>query len=242
MGLALAAPAPAQFSVSPVVIPVEAADGVRTLAFHVHNEASEPLSARLSIADFDQDDAGAHRILAAGAHERSCADRISVTPDVLTIPGGGTQPVRVSVRPDPDGRACWSLVLVESRATAASGVAVNLRIAVKILGLPTDGTTEARIVDASFDQETAPTVRFRVANEAAAPLEARGSVEIRTFSGEILGKVPVETFSLLPGRSRSVSLELPFPLEPGRYLAIPILEYGSDGMAGAQIAFRVRDG
>ena len=28
-------------------------------------------------------------------------------------------------------------------------------------------------------------------------------------------------------------------LEPGRYLAIPVLEYGDEGLIGAQVSFRV---
>ena len=52
--------------------------------------------------------------------------------------------------------------------------------------------------------------------------------------------VPVESFSVLPGHERMVEIPLEADLAPGRYLAIPVLEYGDDGLMGAQVAFRVR--
>jgi hypothetical protein len=114
---------------------------------------------------------------------------------------------------------------------------------VKVYGLSARGGESAQITAASVSSGTGEVdgrmLEFTVDNPDDWPVLARGTVEVRDFDGAPHGMVEVEAFSVLPDHERTLRVPLEAPLTPGRYLAIPVLEYGDDGLMGAQVAFRV---
>jgi hypothetical protein len=244
VGMGRPTAASGQFSVSPVILPIPHSAEASEATVMVRNNGESPLQLRVFSADFDQSLDGSHSTFSAGTHDRSCADRLEIVPDGLSVPAGVTQPVTIRLRPGTDPEAtCWSLVFIEKPPPEGSGPRAGLRIGVKVYGLSAEGGVAAEITEASIrDHEGAAGPRaleFTVNNPDAWPVLARGTVELREFDGGPKATVAVESFSVLPEHERTISVPLETDLEPGRYLAIPVLEYGDDGLMGAQVAFRV---
>jgi len=230
--------------VSPVILPISYTTESSEATVMVRNNGSEAMQLRVFVADFDQRLDGGHETFPAGTHERSCAGRLEIVPDALSVPAGVTQPVTVRMRPgtQPDS-TCWSLVFIEKPPPEGSGYRAGLRIGVKVYGLSATGSETAEITAASVaataGSPASLTLRFTVDNPDSWPILARGTVEVRDFGGRSRGTVEVESFSVLPEHERTVQVPFEADLSPGRYLAIPVLEYGDDGLMGAQVAFRV---
>lgn len=242
VGLTRPVAALGQFSVSPVILPVPHSPETSEATLLVRNNGTSPLQLRVFAADFDQRLDGSHETLPAGSHERSCSHRLDIAPDGLSVPAGASQPVTLRLRPGVEGDStCWSLVFIEKPPPEGAGPRAGLRIGVKVYGLSSSSTEAAEITAASVDsgQGAARSLEFTVRNPDAWPVLARGTVELRDFDGKQHATVAVESFSVLPGHDRVVRVPLEADLPPGRYLAIPVLDYGEDGLVGAQVAFRV---
>lgn len=240
VGLASPSSASAQYSVNPVIVQLAAGDTAETGTIEVRNEGTRALQLRLYAADFEQAPEGRHTYLPWGEHERSCRDRLEVTPDVVSVPPGGSRTVRLRMEPGPSEPTCWSVVFVESPSRTQTGVFVNLRIGVKVYGLAGFPSLDGALAEAQVKtEEETPALSFAFQNNGDWPLRPEGEVEIRRFDGELVHTLPLEAFSVLPHHSRRLTIELPGPLEAGRYLAVPILDYGGKYLAGSQVAFRL---
>jgi hypothetical protein len=244
VGLAVPREAHGQFSVSPVILPIPYSTETSEATVLVRNSGGSPLQLRVFAVDFDQRPDGSHETFETGTHARSCAERLEILPEGLSVPAGVTQPVTIRMRPGDDPHStCWSLVFIEKPPPEGTGYRAGLRIGVKVYGLSSAGADVAEIVEASVEEgDGVPrgrTLRFTVDNPDAWPIVAQGAVELRDFDGGPRATVAVESFSVLPEHERHVQVPLEADLAPGRYLAIPVLEYGGDGLMGAQIAFRV---
>lgn len=244
VGLGSPAAAAAQFSVSPVILPLPASPEAADATVMVRNNGESPLQLRVFAADFDQKLDGGHETFAAGTHDRTCGARIEVFPEGLSVPAGVSQPVTIRMLPDPGADStCWSLVFIESPPPEGTGYRAGLRIGVKVYGLAEGGSELGEITDASVEEPEAGsadrTLRFTVANQQTWPILAHGTVDVRDFDGNSRATVHVESFSVLPDHQRRLEVPIEADLGPGRYLAIPVLEYGGEGLMGAQVAFRV---
>jgi len=236
------ASAAAQYSVSPVILPVQASAEDQELTTIVHNAGDHSLDLRVFAADYDQASDGSYEHTPYGEHPSSCADRLEVFPAAFRVPPGGSQPVTLRMKGAEDPAACWSLVYVENPAPPTGTLRVSSRIGIKVYGLTRYGAYRAEIAAAEVELAGEDRVlRFTVAGSEDWPVIARGTVQVRDLSGASFGEVPIRTFSVLPGHARELGVVLPPGLEPGRYLAIPVLEYADDGLAGAQVGFRVAE-
>jgi hypothetical protein len=236
------AEAPGQYSVSPVIFAVPATGEDQELTAIVHNGGDVALDLRVFAEDYDQTRGGDYLNSSYGEHPNTCADRLEVLPTAFRVPAGGSQPVTLRMRGAADPAACWSLVYVENPAPKTGTLRVSSRIGVKVYGLTEEGKYRAHITAADVELEgEGHLLRFTVTNEEAWPVIARGTVQVRDLAGTSFGEVPVRVFSVLPDHDRELSVPLPPGLEPGRYLAIPVLEYAEDGFAGAQVTFRVTE-
>lgn len=234
--------ASAQYSVSPVILPVTASVEDQELTTLVHNSGDVVLDLRVFAEDYEQSPDGSYVNAAYGEHPHSCADRLEVRPAAFRVGPGESQPVTLRMKGAQDPEACWSLVYVENPAPPAGTLRVSSRIGIKVYGLTRDGAYRADIRAAAVEAAGEDRVlRFTVASSEDWPVIARGRVQVRDLSGASFGEVPVSSFSVLPGHERDVTVTLPPDLKPGRYLAIPVLEYGDAGFSGAQVSFRVTE-
>ncbi len=235
-------PAAAQYSVSPVIVsvPREPAGASSSGMLAIRNEGAEPMHFRLFVADFDQSFEGVHDFFEPGTHPGSCGDGVRVTPDVLSIDPGQTARVRFEVPGGAFRESCWSMVFVESPTTSDAGVTINQRIGVKLFGVGA-GTAPGGEVDAEVttldDGSRVVTLDYR--NPGKAPARPAGSIEFRDYRGTRVASAVVRPFTVLPDGRRRVVVEVPPDLASGRYLAIPVLDFGGDQLAGTQVPFSV---
>lgn len=239
MALTLASPLAAQFSAAPVILDLVTGDSAAVGRIQVKNQGDAPLQLRFYAGDFEQTPAGKHRFMAAGTDEHSCAGRMQLYPEGATLPVGGS--VTVTVRLDPAPTTCWSVVFAESGKRAPNGITVAQRIAVKVYGSSRTGVRSGEV--AAVEVSKTPSLHARVdfSNTGDRALVVKGHLEVRTVAGEVVATAPVVDFSVLPGRHRVIDVPMPKDLKAGRYLAIPILDFGGDFLAAGQALFEVPD-
>lgn len=231
--------AQAQFSAQPVIMEVRTGDSAAATSFTVRNESDSEMQLQVYAADFDQPQAGGHEFLEPGEHASSCFERLRFFPDDLLLPPGGEGEVGVLM--EPGEATCWSVVFVQSVSRQGSGIRIAQRIGVKVYGISTRATLdgEIRSAEVRLDGSGNRWLDVLFENSGHAPLRPEGEVEIRTEAGDIVAVVPVRAFSVLPGHTRMAQVAFDLDLEPGVYLAIPILDFGGDYLAGSQAVFEV---
>ncbi|MEN8145064.1 MAG: hypothetical protein ABFS14_08955 [Gemmatimonadota bacterium] len=230
----------AQYSVDPVIVQFSSSDSVRATATRIKNDGSQPLDVRLYVNDFDQDETGNHNFLPAGQGARSCESVLRVTPDAITVPPGESRYVNISFEPWQGQNTCWSMVFAETLARVPTGMRVRQRIGVKVYGLAAEGEPSGGITIAAIETgQDGPQLVFEFENPGAWPVRPVGSVEIRDYQGQVLRSIDVRPFSVLPDQIRKVSVPVGQGLPAGDYLAVPMLDFGADYLAGAQVAFSV---
>lgn len=230
--------AEAQISVSPVILPIAAEVQAVTRTISVTNSGDAPASVQFYAGDFDQAERGEHRFAEPGTLPNSCGDRLRVYPDGASLLPGETQSVRVDM--EPGVQTCWSAVFVETTGVTADGTLVRQRIAAKVYGVRPDARLEgevARVVVEGNEPGQHLAVTFR--NLGNAPLRPSGTLEIRSFAGEVVARAPIDAFSVLPGRDRTVGIAIPAIGNAGEYIATPVLDFGGDYLAGGQVTFTV---
>jgi P pilus assembly chaperone PapD len=237
--------ASAQFSVTPTILSVEpTGEDVGSLV-RVRNEGGRALSMRVYARDFDQDSLGSHSLTTPGTSPNGCGDRISLVPAAFELPAGEDQLVSIRLQPaSGEPATCWSIIFIESPPPAdQTGIRVAARIGVKLFGLAEGGTRDARIEDAVVEEiGSERVIRLKLANHGSWPLLARGSVEIVDLEGVRAGEARIERTTVLPSRTRMIDVPLDVMLEPGRYVAVSLIELGDEELIGAQVAFRVEGG
>ena len=232
----------AQFSVSPVIttLPIHGGDQPVSGLVSVRNESETTKQFLLSIVDFDQSPDGDHSYSSPGTLHGSCGDRVEVTPVALSIGAGEVEDFRIEIPAGAPERSCWFMVFVESPAASESGVIINQRIGVKVFGIGASTMPGGEIRTASLDESgETRTVSLEYENPGDAPAWPIGALEVRDYRGAVVAATPVRQFTVLPRSSRRIVVELPHDLESGRYLAVPMLDFGGAYLAGTQLPFRV---
>lgn len=238
--LALPAVATAQYSVFPVILEMAAGGTARSRALTIRNDGARSLDFRLYLMDFIQEADGSHEYLPHGRHPASCAGRLSVYPDALSVPAGGQGRVTVRLETGASEHTCWSIIFVEHATRSSAGLRVAQRIGVKTFGLAEGGVPEGELLASEVERsESGAQLVFDFANRGSRPLRPQGSVEFRSVPGGLIGRTPIEAFGVLPGGSRTLRVAVPDDLPPGRYVALSVLDFGGDYLAGAQAEFRV---
>lgn len=228
----------AQVSAWPVIMELVTDDSATTANVEVLNEGTEPVQLRFYTADFEQSPEGEHSFPDLGSHSRSCGARLSTFPDGATLPPQGQQ--SIEVRMAPGAETCWSVLFVERTLTGAAGFVVGQRIAVKLYGIAADASREGELTEVTVRPEAQGLeAALRVQNQGTAPIRPRGRLEIHTLTGEVLDRIEVEPFSILPAHERVVAVPFDTELQPGPYLAVPVLDFGGDYLVGGQAAFTV---
>ena len=238
-GSAKAAPSGVAVSATPVIITLGGALG-QASAIEVHNEGKTQAQLRFYPGDFEQDVNGGYTFSPVGAGAHSCGRSLSVFPEGAVLLAGERQQIRV--RLESGAPVCWAMVFVETLPQGRGMVRVAQRIAVKVLNVPAGasvagqlGTVEARVAPGD-------TVRVRALfqNTGEAPLQIKGRVEIRDYAGKVYAQAEFGPVGSLPGRARAVNVAIPVRLRRGDYVAVPIVDFGGDYLAGGQGILHVR--
>ncbi len=238
-----AAPVLAQFSVSPVVltVPLASQDGQTASGMvSIRNEGDTSLDFHLSTADFDQTKDGTHSYHEPGSTAGGCGPAVRITPDVLSIDTGGSNEVRFDLPGIGPRKSCWFMLFVESPTRLETGVLINQRIGVKVFGVAPGSGPGGELLHAEIvDRTDGLQLELEYANSGDAPARPSGAVEIRDFRGNVVASTFVHPFTVLPGSVRNLAVELPADLDPGRYLAVPLLDFGGNHLAGTHVHFTI---
>lgn len=231
----------AQLSVSPIILEIAPKVATEARSISVTNTGAEPIEVRFYAGDFDQNEMGEHRFAEAGSLPNSCAERLRVYPDGASILPGETQSVQVQMAPGTD--VCWSAVFVEAGGVRVNGAVVRQRVAAKVYGVPADARREGEVVKvATRVGPDGRTLSLTFRNLGEAPLRPHGTMEIRSFTGDLVAESKIDGFSVLPGRDRTLELPVSGTSHAGEYVAVPVLDFGGAYLTGGQMAFEVRPG
>ena len=233
----------AQFAVSPVIVQMPAAAVNSDALIRIDNEGDTPMQFRVYVMDFDQSANGDHAFAEPLSGSRSCSGRLQVAPGALMVAPGERGLIQVRLQQAGDAPTCWSMVFVETPSTSENGVRINQRIGVKLYGLSANAEPDGSLTEAEVSESgDTVDVRFVFSNPGDWPVRPEGSVEVRDLHGSVVAEVNVPSFSVLPRREREIRVAVPVgDLPTGRYLAVPILDFGAEFLAGAQLDFRVSD-
>ncbi|MDP9349434.1 MAG: hypothetical protein M3P24_09900 [Gemmatimonadota bacterium] len=222
-----------QMSVTPSALQIPAADTTASATVRVRNDSPRQIQFRFYAMDFEQVRSGDYTYQPLGAHAQSCGKRLSIYPDGAVLQPGESQVVRVEVAPG--SGLCWSMLFAESAGEGSGPIKVAQRAAVKVFGVAPGGEPEGEIVSVTPTRDARGTrVTLEFHNTGSVPVNPEGSLEIRKPDGEVAGSVAVPRFSVLPQHRRQVVLELEKGLPRGRYLLVPILDFGAEYLAGGQ--------
>lgn len=236
MVLASAAPSFAQFGAYPVVMSFDSGEP-ETQVLTILNEAAEAMQVRLYLGDFEQQPEGDNQFGTLGAHPMSCAGRLSVFPESVSLEPGTTAQVRVTMSAG-EG-VCWSALFAE-RGVPDEQFKIAHRIAIKVHAHPPGARADARVLDVRVEPaEAGLATVVTLDNTGTRNLRPTGTLEVRSLAGDVVHSQEIPTFSVLPGHRRVVRIPLPVDLPPGDLLSIPILDIGQDHLLGGQASFQV---
>lgn len=228
----------AQFAVYPVLVTMNVTDQVGTQTLTVENQGDEPLELAVYLSDYDRTDAGDHRYVPFGEHPGTCEGRLEVFPDQLALEAGEKGEVRLRMQPGPG--TCWAMIFVEKRTLTPSGITMAQRIGVKLVAESAEATREGRVLAMAADTTAQPAALVAFENQGTGQLDVTGEIEVRDLSGEVVGVVKMEPFSVLPGHQRRVRVPLDsVDLAPGRYILVAVLDFGAEYLAGGQAMIEV---
>lgn len=234
---ASALPVRAQFSALPAVLHLSAESDADIAVVQVRNEGDRQLQLRMYLSDYDQAEDGTYAFQVPGAVSGSCAGRISFFPDNAVLNPGERQEIQVRI--EAGAAACWSLLFIEAAPEGSGEVRVANRLGVRVVNAPASLERSGGIGAVTAAQTDSLEVELLFRNTGTAPVELRGTIEIRDLAGTPVARVAVGPLGVLPGHARRFTTLLP-PLPASDYLAVPILDFGADWLAGGQALFTVR--
>lgn len=229
----------AQFAAYPVMMTLETGSSPAVASFTVENHGAAALEVVVYLGDYERAPDGGHSYLPFGEHEGTCAGRLRAFPDQLAIAPAGRAEVQVRVESGP--ATCWGMVFVEHRSSSSLGLTVAQRIAVKVVGQQTGLPRAGAVLGMVADTVDPPAVRIAFENQGPGALRPRGEVEIRSFDGEVVAVAPMAAFEVLPSRRRILRVPLDeLALPPGRYVAVGIVDFDGEYLAGGQTLLEIR--
>ena len=249
----------ADIGVSTLGIDMEVAPGGSVAnSILVINNSDNPAHVEIRLSDFDWDIDGKVQIVPPGTLPRSLANYITFFPSEFVLPAGRgmAQPIRfiVSLPKEVTGPH-WSLLSVrevtESPAEAPQTegdervvqATIGISFGVQIRQMdPTKVIRDGRITNAQvlLAQDGQP---LRVITEfeslATTLLRVSGEVRFINIRGEIVAKVAIPPFRVLPAGKRRIQVPLQLSLPPGEYIALSILDFGGDFLIAGQVHFHI---
>lgn len=165
-----------------------------------------------------------------GSTSWSCASWIQAVPAQLDIPPGSFREVRVSVTAPADATGGHYAVLFfeTSPSYAEEGIGVNFRIGAIVEALiPGTEQRNVKLTDLSFHAPAK--VQTNLFNDSNLLIRPGGHIKILNSAGKKLQQFEFNPMRLgiLPGTSRTFTLEIPETLATGRYQLRAELDYGT---------------
>jgi hypothetical protein len=179
----------------------------------------------------------------AGETSRGIARSAIFDPPALEVSPGQSAQVKITltVPPEPAVRAVAAIFHAESpvpgngnpTVTASLGTLITYSLSDKFaldVGAPTVNP-QTKSSDLTFSEP--------LENDGAEPIVAKGTLAILTSSGELIGRIPIESHRLLPGEKFKSVVEYPRMILRGGYRAL--ISFVHDGeVQTSSIQFQVQ--
>ena len=266
VGVVVSQPASAQLLVDPLEVTMLTAGATRASAsFSLQNTSDKPVQASITRQDWDRQENGDNRFLAAGSSGKSCGAMLSVSPLSIRVEPHSSRVVRLAVQTDAAlSRECWDIVFVEEvpqrAATKGNSLQYIFRTGVKVYvappGLTRDGAVEDMAVVDAPPAKAAATTKTASAVAAPAPakkqiairfhntgdmhLLAKGRLEFRRLDNTLATQVPIAEFPTLPGAARKVLVDVPSDLAAGDYVVLALIDFGGAELVAGQIDYQAK--
>lgn len=254
LGLSLSAGAgEAKIAVSTLGIDFELAPGETLIdSFVVQNTGDTTQEVSVNPQDFARSVTGENQFAPPGTFPRSLAPYVTVSPATFRLEPDQVQEVQFRVElPEDAPGPHWMILLVrESDPEVVSeappggvGFSASVTFGVQLRQTdPTNAVADGRVTRIQVippEGENPLAVELVFENTGTTFLEPRGRVEIRDAGGATVANLPIESFRVFPGASRQVRVALAEPLEPGRYVALGIVDFGGEFLVAGQAAFEI---
>lgn len=247
--LLLSRPAHAQLDVDRLEVFVGSARD-QAATFLVRNTTSEPVSARLSVSDWERSRTGTNSFGAPGTVVGACSNAVTVFPTTANLGPGESQVVQVSYQGPPRTEMCWSAIIVAGQPpptprTAGAGLAVEVRSAVKVYVAPAEERLDVRIMTLDVGRHrphsgepASDTLSYDIItalrNHGNVQVRAKLRVEYRNLADSLIQEVRDNDVPLLPGAEREWRSRIP-AIPPGRYVILVVVDFGGAELVAGQI-------
>jgi hypothetical protein len=221
----------------------------------VRNNGVREQSYIFNLADWLTDEENQTRYFEPGSISRSCADWITISPNLLTLQPNEQAAVNVTMLvPENENSTKWAVIFVQAAReqvgpTAVDkdvelGVNLTLRIAVPVFQSPVSNTLYKGTLEGltqTIEEDGTRTFDTQVMNLGDKILNCKVYFIVSSLeTGEEFTSDPIE-FSLLPESNRNISYQHEEMLSSGKYSVAAILDYGyNDELEGIQLDIDVK--
>ena len=247
-------------TINPIVIDLALAPGeLHTAILEIGNLSDKDVGIRIFAHDLSMDETGSFVVLEPGTSSSSLTDWLSLPMEDLVVKGGETEHFSISIiRPEENAsnQARWGCLVIETTdiigTVESEGMSLGIKVRFVVGILQNDpalltekkGSVTAMNVEVvESEEESARTVAVSAtfANNCPNILKAHVSFEVRDMTG-----ATIATDEILGGRTVLPGYRKPFTVWfaadtwiPGQYIALAIIDYGGETLAGGQWGFEI---
>lgn len=215
----------------------------------IQNASEKNRSVRIYQRDYWFSYTGESKHDPAGTSERSNANWISFSPDLLNLNPNETATINfeVGVPGESLSGTYWSVIMVEGIVPPdttgySSGVTINtaIRYAVQIVThIGETGTSDIQFLGMEMGQQEETTLlHVALENTGERMLRPELAVELFDAAGSSLGIVKAERRKTYPGTSVMITLELK-GIKPGNYNGVLVADCENDHVFGTNVSFDI---
>jgi len=228
-----------------------------TYSFTVSNTGDDLVNLDVYIKDYlYNEDGGSLTEIEPGGVNRGIAAWTDITPHNLSLPAGGNQKVRFTVKA-PENIApgdYWANIYVERakkpqlaarhkvRGRSISVYAIS-RCAIQLIATiegETNKSSEITNVEVTPGTEETPiTVHTPFRNTGNLILRCKGRVELRDEWGETVGTLSLGSFKVYPDGERTIRTQIKNILNPGEYSVLSIVDFDGEYLVAGETQFEV---
>lgn len=233
---------PPQVAVSPSVIETTLGKKPSNEVIHVYNLGDKPMTVNTSVIHWDTDEN--NQVREIPPTEQSLDQWIIINPLSFTIPAGGSQVVRLSIRPQivPSAGEHRGMVFFENETLnggESKGVSALFRVGVGIYGLAGEIIRQGTLKSLTLNTDDRTSLAFTINSAGNANIRLKGQYSIwkkANFpSGEfpplfnltgketnlppaVLHAAPLPTTPILSGTTRTLMVPIAQPEQAGAYI------------------------
>ena len=246
-------------TINPIVIDIALAPGeVHTEILEIGNLSDEDVGIRISAHDLTMDETGSFVVLEPGTSSSSLTDWLSLPMEDLVVKGGETEHFSISIiRPEEDAsnQARWGCLVIETTevigTVESEGMSLGIKVRFVVGILQNDpaltekkgSVTAMNVGVVEPEEEGARTVAVSAtfANNCPNILKAHVSFEVRDMTGATIATYQISGGrTVLPGYKKPFTVRFPADTwMPGQYIALAIIDYGGETLAGGQWGFEI---